>query len=44
MRRIIYVITALLIVSCAYKSTRIENKFVIIAVHGSKNRRRGGLQ
>ena len=23
---------------------RIENKFVIIAVHGSKNRRRGGLQ
>ena len=23
---------------------RIEYKFVIIAVHGSKNRRRGGLQ
>lgn len=25
MRRIIYIITALLIVSCAYKSTRIES-------------------
>ena len=26
------------------KELRFENKFVIIAVHGSKNRRRGGLQ
>ena len=26
------------------KELRIENKFVIIAVHGSKHRRRGGLQ
>ena len=26
------------------KELRIKNKFVIIAVHGSKNWRRGGLQ
>ena len=26
------------------KELRFENKFVIIAVRGSKNRRRGGLQ
>ena len=29
-------------VKYSQKELRFENKFVIIAVHGSKNRRRGG--